>query len=139
MSDDVKDRARDALARAIPYGHGINKGITDKALAALDAAGIALVDANCECVSRGYTDHVETRMRNDASTIAILCDKVRRLLEFRDAVDGFETALGVWENCTDAHCGVGGFCDEQKRSLAEALQHKGAARAAVADIESEGG
>lgn len=30
-----------------------------------------------------------------------------------------------------------GRCDEQQRSLADALQHKGAARAAVADIEAE--
>lgn len=82
---------------------------------------------------------VDAQMLTPLTDRLLRCrDERRRLLALRDAVDAFEIALGVYENCMDAHCNVGGFCDHEAALLADAVQRKGIARTAVADIEVVG-
>lgn len=117
MSDDVRDRAREILAGVgSPCGDAIGGIGAREAVSLLDAAGIALVDLNELISMRGYKVIAENAM----AKLKIADAERQRLLAFRDAFDRMVFSIGSG-------------ADERYR-----YDVVRAARAAVADIESEG-
>lgn len=121
----MRERAREVIARTLadmyPMGEDHPPSAQDNlqadtTLAALEAAGIALVDANELITMRGYKVIAE----NALVKLKTADDERRRLLAFRDAFNRLVFSVG-WG------------ADERQRF--RALQDH---RAAVADIESEG-